>query len=398
MVYKSVGESAQTAAAALNQTVSNAGNVLSAVPQPGHVVVLERSAVRAMDSMRTVDLQALAVSEFLNNPAGPPKAGRPGQERPDIPDEIRVGLPGRLGREQAGVSPEHMLGDSALTSIRDRLRNERMDPEARYAVLEGGHPSPPIVYTQEEVDAYAEEAESQATRHPPSHITDDALSGWVQRAIPILDSGFLGEELYSRFTQTPPVATAGASNIGEDGIYFGSTNSINFTNSSIRWLSEANSECLVLHEMLHYAAYLGGGMDIRWRDGETPVFSKPGWKLHEGGTEYFAQLLTRQDGISPTMVSYPPETLVWVYMGAVLGEDSTYLRMAYLSGDFTEVRSRIDARLGAGTFDSLLSTDSASAALSFLQEKMAAAGIDYHKWDADPIVSAVAASRRPAQT
>ncbi len=386
-------ESARSASASLNQTISHAQSVLGAVPGPGTLAVVERSAALAMNSLRSVSLQSASASDFLGNPSGwsggPDKAGRAGQG----PGEgIRTSPPGGRRREEA--SPPRVYAEGLLVSLREEAHLDAMQPEERYSAMARGRENPPVTYTQEEASAGAAEAESRLSRgRAPRVIPDDVLFSRAHAGFALLDAAFLGDTLYARFVQNPPVISAGASSFGEAGTYFSGTNCIGFNTGTSKWGSEDSSIALAAHEALHYAAYLGGGDHIRWRDDAgAPVTDSVRWEVDEGGTEYFAQLLARRSGHSPTSVAYPNETLVWFYMGAVLGNDSPLLRMAFLSGDFSDVRSAIDSRLGAGTFDSIMMRSPASAALELVKERMAAAGIDYHQWDSDPLASTAMAS------
>ncbi len=203
---------------------------------------------------------------------------------------------------------------------------------------------------------------------------------------------FLGDTVYERFSAALPVATTETTawfrTVGEAGLgghtgyYFPGTNHIVVTMGR----SEDSSYSLMAHEQLHYAAYLGGGMGIRWRDDRGgPVMRGQGfWNIHEGLTELHAQQLTRSHGYEPSSVGYPYETAISFVMQQAVGEEP--LRRAYLSGDFTEVRTLLDARMGAGTFDSLMSTQVNAEAYSIIMQKASAAGMDVSSWESNPIL------------
>jgi hypothetical protein len=176
------------------------------------------------------------------------------------------------------------------------------------------------------------------------------------------------------------------------GRYIGGTNHIMIRDDQpheegivVRDRTESRRRLTILHEQLHYAAWLGGGMDIRWRDGEGhPVIAgRVGW-LHEGLTEMHAQQIVRSHGHQPGYVSYPHETATGIYLQRLVGADT--LRRAYLTGDFTQVRQALDRRLGAGTFDRLLQKRNGAEALSFLMGRMEAAGVRRTGWDRDAVI------------
>jgi hypothetical protein len=203
---------------------------------------------------------------------------------------------------------------------------------------------------------------------------------------------FLGDALYGRFSAALPVATTetpewfravGEAGLGAHmGFYFPGTNHIVVTISR----SEDTAYNLMVHEQLHYASFLGGGSGIRWRDGRgAPVMRGEGyWNIHEGLTELHAQQLTRLHGYDPQGVAYPYETAISFIMQQAVGEEP--LRRAYLSGDFTEVRTLLDARLGAGAFDTIMSAQVSAEAYSLIFQKASAAGMDVSGWESDPVM------------
>ena len=210
-------------------------------------------------------------------------------------------------------------------------------------------------------------------------------------------SEFLGETVYRRYSDAPPVIT------GEDdswlmtmarttggfhpGTYYPGTNHI-IVGAYQAEREEGDVLKLFAHEQLHYAAYLGGGQTVRWRDDSGRAIIQPrvgSWNIHEGTTELFANELARANGYSPNGVAYTFETSVCFALEQVVGSEP--LRQAYFSGDFTEVRRLADERLGAGTFDALMACSSAPDAFSLIMGKVGAAGIDYHAWESNPIMA-----------
>jgi hypothetical protein len=179
--------------------------------------------------------------------------------------------------------------------------------------------------------------------------------------------------------------------IGSLGGYLTGTNAIVIPPEVLAY-SEADALHVVLHEQLHYASWLGGGKNIRWRDESgNPCFqgSSRAWSMHEGLTELTAQEIVRERDFEPTHIGYPAEVITCYYMEQLLGEGGRdILRSAYLSGDFTQVRQLVDAQLGAGTFDALISKPDAAQALSYIVGRIDERGVDRSGWDANPIVVA----------
>ncbi len=218
-----------------------------------------------------------------------------------------------------------------------------------------------------------------------------------------LTSDILGVELHRRFRQSPPLSTViGDSDFGmhdeitgsglptypgrSAGMYLPGTNYF-IVRESVAGRDEGDQASIIVHEQLHYAAWLGGGLDgMRWRDeGGHPVMGKDLRWMHEGLTELYANQITRSNGLDPGSSAYPYETAVAFYMQRLVGTD--VLRQAYLSGDFTEVRRRFDGRLGAGSFDRLASMSRGWQALSFIMPRMAEANIDFTRWENDPVIA-----------
>ena len=235
------------------------------------------------------------------------------------------------------------------------------------------------------------------------------VSSWMGRE-------YLGRGLHAAFSSMPPFLSEesrglfdrfafahGTLGNGESvGMYFPGTNHL-IMEESMLFTSPAEQRLLVAHEQLHYAAWLGGGGEgwIRWSDGRREARDHSPW-LHEGLTELHAQQLVRSNGYAPPGVSYPAETAVSFCIQKIVGEGT--LRNAYLTGDFTEVRRRLNARLGENTLEALVGAatipaDSSlahtgphiingSEALAFILERMDGAGVDRSGWRSDPVLGA----------
>lgn len=254
----------------------------------------------------------------------------------------------------------------------------------------------PALYVRNEI--------SDAIISSNQEITREVSESW-------LSENYLGSTVRARFVRTPPVATTESSEFfatlegserrspdplgyghGAAGIYYKGTNHITLSEreperGSLRDPSEADRRRTNVHEQLHYASWLGGGHEMRWRDGQgRPNEPRHIEWLHEGLTELHAQQLTRSHGHTPTHVAYPYETATGFYIQQIVGEP--VLRGAYLSGDFTEVRRRLDDRLGAGTFDRLAGMGSGLEALELITGRMSAAGIHFQAWERNPVLAA----------
>ena len=246
----------------------------------------------------------------------------------------------------------------------------------------------------------------------PERHAEDIATNWMT-------SDYLGPVVGQRFANTPPVLTvenrssfrtidesdgaAGHLGYGSHSIgrYYPGTNHV-MVAEEIRGHREADIKCIIAHEELHYASWLGGGEDIRWQDetGNPIIQGYVSW-IHEGLTEFHAQELTRAHGFEPSHVAYPYETIASSYLQQLVGADT--LKQAYLTGDFTDVRRIVDQRLGEGTFDILLGArdvpndfntllhhsriERGSEALTFLVVRLEKAGISTSEWDRNPIVA-----------
>ncbi len=221
--------------------------------------------------------------------------------------------------------------------------------------------------------------------------------------------GVLGPALAGRFARSPPVVTSESSRFFSfyaflegspmfaAGMYHPGTNHISINADSFmdEDMSAADRLNVLAHEMFHYASWLGGGSSIRYRDAQGgPALVSAMW-LHEGLTELAAQQLVRSHGQRPGRVAYANETTVSFYLQQLAGAD--VLGAAYLGGDFTEVRRRLDRQLGAGTFEALIATGGGAGALLFLrgrlEERMPAR---LAAWDQDAVVRLAGAAAEAA--
>jgi len=203
-------------------------------------------------------------------------------------------------------------------------------------------------------------------------------SDWVK--------GFLPSKIRERFERTPLVVMIGNSKYFMQisqvsggvtgGIYLPGTNVIALPDYMVSRDFSGMRTHIVVHENLHYAAFLGGGNIFRWRDekGAPVVRGYISW-FHEGLTELHAQQITYQNssgGAAP--VAYPRETEFSFLLQTLVGKDT--LKEAYFSGDLTKVRQAVDEKLGPGTFDALISKKRGTEALALLSDKIKAAGMN----------------------
>ncbi|MEW6723154.1 MAG: hypothetical protein AB1324_07860 [Candidatus Micrarchaeota archaeon] len=275
-----------------------------------------------------------------------------------------------------------------------------MDPEAAFRRA-GEAPVPRSFRSVAEARRSLAEDAREAKITPPS-VSPSETQGEVDRETARIlgwfDPDYLGESIAGRAARHPPVVTA------ETNAFFDSDDALSsrrgpmdaYQGSGGRYRSGTNhitiregghrSPALMSHELLHYLSYIGGGHEMRWRgDGGTPVM--PGYIswLHEGLTELHAQQLVREHGERPRGVGYPYETATSFYLQKLVGRD--VLRQAYLSGDFTDVRRILDGRLGAGTFERLASARNGLDALTIITGRMGSAGIDFTRWERDPVIA-----------
>ncbi len=296
--------------------------------------------------------------------------------------------------------------DAATSSIRDAIRFVEHEIEPRAAPSRFSREPQLILRSEADahshtsglVDFYSEVVAGSSGRDVESlrlaatMPVPEGLASWDARASreisrTWLSESYLGEFIYSRFERSPPIITTEPQaffELGDDvlgyhdtqGIYMPGTSHILI---SSRPMSDADRRRIILHEQLHYAAWLGGGFSIRWSaaGGHETVRGQVSW-LHEGLTELHAQQLTRDRGHSPTTIAYHLETAVSYYLQRLVGPRR--LRQAYLTGDFTEVRRLVDRRLGSGTFSRLTRLENGYEALVYVRGRLERAGIDYRAW------------------
>jgi hypothetical protein len=173
-----------------------------------------------------------------------------------------------------------------------------------------------------------------------------------------------------------------------DGLY---TSSHYFAIKQNSELSNDDRSAIIAHEQAHYLAALNGGlgvvtddgkMDMRWQVGARKM-NGAAW-LHEGLTELLTQQIIRSSGINSKMVGYSREVILCHYLQMVVGRD--ILEKAYLSGDFTKVKNKLDGSLGHGTFEELLSKRMTLMADIFLTKVLEHNGIDYRSWEDNEII------------
>jgi hypothetical protein len=192
----------------------------------------------------------------------------------------------------------------------------------------------------------------------------------------MLDYGFFGPWVQGRFT-TPQIVTPPPEFFSlnrecyggnPSGLYYPGTNMIVVSPLEA---DQSTRREVMLHEMLHYSAFLGGGGQvIRWRDDRNqPVVKAVTW-LDEGLTQFHTkEMLARHKENSP-FISYASEVVAAQHLQRIAGAEP--LRRAYLTGNFTEVREAVDKRLGKDTFLTLSSFARGSDALGYLRGRVAA--------------------------
>ena len=239
----------------------------------------------------------------------------------------------------------------------------------------------------------------------PSTISSDSdqtsnINSHGQDTVSVLNGAFAGTTIGRRFANTPPIfttvprsyfeASQSANGVGggAEAEYISGSNQILIASDITT--NEADLKRTVLHEQLHYASYLGGGdpSNMRWRDDKgNPILngSKDSAKwLHEGLTELQAQQFTKGMGLKATYSSYPKELRVAFFMEKAVG-DKKVVRDAFLSGNFTEVRKRMNSTLSDGSFDRMMAASGPVDALMTLTNEMDKAGIDTKQLLEDPI-------------
>jgi hypothetical protein len=204
---------------------------------------------------------------------------------------------------------------------------------------------------------------------------------------------YLGDVIYGRFVATAPILVAiddvGGLLYNALALYLEDSNCL-FMVGEAR--TEADKRHKMAHELHHLCSRLGGGSrGIRWinEHGEPMVMTQVTW-FNEGVTEILAQQMTREHGYEPTFVGYSYEPIVAFYLQQLVGLET--LKIAYFTGDFTEVRRIVNQRVGEGTFEQILQLEgsprvASSAALEFLVGRLNAAGIFYSEWERNSIIT-----------
>jgi len=261
-------------------------------------------------------------------------------------------------------------------------------------------------------------------RYPDARLVDGA-SARAPRAAEIermaqdvrgwFGPAFLGRSLAARFSSFPPAVTGETAQffrhmgmmhglMGQSvGMQFPGTNHIAIDAEGIfeedRYSGDAQRRCIIAHEMLHYAAMLGGGFNMRWRgpNGEPVIRGDVKW-LHEGLTEFFAQSMARERGMAPASVAYGAETTVASYLQQLAGTGA--LRNAYLTGDMSEVRRLVDRQLGEGAFQGIIYAGSGAGAFIFVRERMESRGMGatLSRWDDNAIVKSAGVATEYRET
>lgn len=216
-----------------------------------------------------------------------------------------------------------------------------------------------------------------------------------------MNESYLGEPLRERFEEIPPIALFEPSLL-ISGTYINESNVI-LVNPFHHDLSDnerpspspgssSNFAVSIAHEQHHFAAYLGGRTGLRWghRHEDFRDLSAAYELFLEGITELLAQELAETHGLMPREVAYHPELATAFLIerlvdgeGSTAGRGTSVLRSAYLSGDFTTVRTSIDTALGSGTFVRLVRANDRvgwNRGLCLLTDRLTERGIDYRRW------------------
>gem|GEM_PF-2288641 len=183
-----------------------------------------------------------------------------------------------------------------------------------------------------------------------------------------MDREYLGREVFTRMQKTPPLLVTFVSfptPYFESlvGAYHLGTNCIHTDEEMLTSFEEIQPRILqISHELHHYAAWLGGGMGIRWRDSEgKPHFRKrvKHWfgknVKNESLHESFTITLTNQVAYERRgfwEAAGEDELILGLMLQGIAGKDIT--KKAYFSGDYSEVFSLVERKLGEGTFSEML--------------------------------------------
>jgi hypothetical protein len=139
---------------------------------------------------------------------------------------------------------------------------------------------------------------------------------------------------------------------------------------------ENDGRKVICHELLHYSGELGNGGAMFWFDERGRGIEREfvGW-LDEGLTELFAQQKTREKGYRPTYVAYMAEVMAAIFIQRLVGE--RMLRIAYLSGDYSEVKRKLEKKIGFEKFDETIANKEAEHALSQLAKEVFQHNLSY---------------------
>ncbi len=365
------------------RTDASAPGGIPVPPAPSQAARIDRYMKQASDSMRGLGAFSREIEFSLSSKSG--EEGQPAQ--PARPPRERNSEMGRIIAERMGDALRRNPRQAVRVGTDAEFSEAALGSEApEKAVREGDFSAVPSLQSLDSAD-YAS-------------YSSDISANWLPQLV--------GPEIASRMSATPPTLCAFSETedmtpaqiflelqmIGSLGGYLVGTNAIVIPDDVLAF-GEADARHVLLHELLHYASWLGGGRDVRWRDDDGRAcfqWNIPSWSMHEGLTELISQEEVRGRGFEPTRIGYPAETIACYYMEQLLGEGGGgILRTAYLSGDFTEVRRLVDEALGAGTFDTLLSKRDAAQALEFLGGRLDERGMDRTGWEANPVVAAARA-------
>lgn len=189
-----------------------------------------------------------------------------------------------------------------------------------------------------------------------------------KEALVWMDEEYVGERVFMRMQETPPLlitfVSSPVSYLSLDGAYHIGTNCIHTDDALLRSFEQTDTRMLqISHELHHYAAWLGGGMGIRWRDSKgNPHFRNRVRHLlgrnvrNEPLNESLTITLSKQEaytrGIFWDSEVDNDEVMLGLMLQGIAGEKE--VRMAYFSGDFSEIFAQVEGKLGKGTFSRIL--------------------------------------------
>lgn len=391
------------------ETIRNAESAVSAVTKHARTLPIapptQSSARQALDAaLDLIEKHGAKVKTALSDPE---LSASLRNLKPPNPKELAESEDAHSGHDVPPIimTPESAREHSARVTARaetvieqNRNRPQISDEKGFFGDLWDG-----IKAVGQAIDSclkaipYFFDAVSVIINYPLEFLFSTPVSKAAVEVSSWLDDSYLGKDLSARFKKTPPVITTERGqffNKQEEaygcpvvGLYFPGTNHIT-VDHGLNEQSTKYASRVVAHEYLHYASYLGGGMNIRFTDSDGTYnpgkYIKP---LHEGLTELHAQDLVRSHfNMSYLPVSYSPEVLSVSFLQHLVGKE--ILKEAYLTGNFTKVAGLVDGKLGKGTFSEFLAkldNDSLDA-LSFLQAKAASAKIDMTMWAENRLV------------